>query len=180
MRRTLTVLFENRQGDLERILGLFATRGLTIEGLSLSETGEPRVMRTTLAVTAEDREVEQVVRQVGRQVRVIRATDMTERPHLERELVLVTVSAEAGHKRQEVLGVVDVFRARVVDMSEDKLVVEATGTPSKVRALLDVLAPLGILDVARTGPVALTKVSGGYGASRAALADELNDYQEAK
>src|SRR6185369_9641480 len=112
-----------------------------------------------LVTNGDDRAVEAIVRQLEKQVRILRVADMIDLRHVERELVLVAVRAEAGTKRQEVLSLVDVFRARVVDMNEDGLVVEATGDRSKVSALLDLLRPFGIVDVVRTGPVALARLN---------------------
>jgi acetolactate synthase-1/3 small subunit len=159
MRHTLSILVENHYGELARVVGLFGARGMNIESLTVAETVDPTVSRITLVATDDDRAVAQIVAQLGRQVRVLGVEDLAGVDHVERELVLVAVRAEARATRQEVLSLVDVFRARVVDMNEDGLVVEATGTRSKVAALLELLKPFGIIDVARTGPVALARLA---------------------
>lgn len=167
---TLSVLVENHYGELARVVGLFGARGMNIESLCVAETLDPAVSRVTLVTEGDDRSVAAIVAQLEKQVRVLSATDMAELRHVERELVLVAVRADAGTRRQEVLSLVDVFRARVVDMNEDGLVVEATGNRGKVTALLELLKPFGIVDVVRTGPVALARLSE-TDAPRAAAAD---------
>jgi acetolactate synthase-1/3 small subunit len=159
MMHTLSLLVENRYGELARVVGLFGARGMNIEGLTVAETLDPAVARVTLVAEGDDRGIAQIVGALERQVRVLCVADMTELRHVERELALVAVRAEAGTKRQEILGLADVFRARIVDMNEDGLVVEATGNRAKVAALVDLLKPFGILDVVRSGPVALARLS---------------------
>jgi acetolactate synthase-1/3 small subunit len=156
---TLSILVENHYGELARVVGLFGARGMNIESLCVAETLDPAFSRVTLVTKGDDRSVEAIVRQLEKQVRVLRVVDFAGVRHVERELVLVGVRAEAGTRRQEVLSLVEVFRARVVDMNEDGLVVEATGDRSKVSALLDLLRPFGIVDVVRTGPVAMARLS---------------------
>ena len=159
MTHTLSILVENHYGELARVVGVFGARGMNIESLCVAETLDPTLSRVTLVTNGDDRAVAAIVRQLEKQVRVLHVTDMAELRHVERELVLVGVRAEAGTKRQEVLSLSDVFRARVVDMNEEGVVIEATGNRSKVSALLDLLKPFGIVDVVRTGPVALARLS---------------------
>jgi acetolactate synthase-1/3 small subunit len=159
MRHTLSILVENRFGELARVVGLFGARGYNIESLCVAETLDPNVSRVTLVTSGNDRTIEQITRLLDRQVRVLSVQDMNAVRHIEREMVLVKVRATAGPARQEVLSLVNVFRAKVVDMSEDGLVVEATGNWSKVSALVDLLAPLGIREIVRTGTVAISRLS---------------------
>ena len=168
---TLSILVEHHYGELARVVGLFGARGMNIESLCVAETLDPAFSRVTLVTNGDDRSVAAVVRQLEKQVRVLGALDMADLRHVERELVLVAVRAEAGTKRQEVLSLVDVFRARVVDMNEDGLVVEATGNRTKVSALLDLLKTFGIVDDVRTGPVALARLTETT-SMRAAAAEE--------
>lgn len=157
--RTLSILVENRHGELARIVNLFAARAMNVASLCVAETTDPAISRVVLVAEGDDHAVAQIVGQLERQVRVIGVTDMSAYRHVERELVLVAVRAESGTARQEVLSLADVFRARVVDMNEEGVVVEATGNRTKVEALVELLKPFGILDVVRTGPIALTRLS---------------------
>jgi acetolactate synthase-1/3 small subunit len=178
MTHTLSILVENHYGELARVVELFGARGMNIESLCVAETLDPTVSRATLVTVGDDRAVQAIVRQLEKQVRVLHVTNMAEFRHVERELVLIAVRAEAGTKRQEVLSLADVFRARVVDMNEDGLVVEATGNRTKVSALLDLLKPFGIIDVVRTGPVALTRLSETSAVRAGAPESELNQTAE--
>jgi acetolactate synthase-1/3 small subunit len=161
MRHTLSILVENRFGELSRIVGLFSARGYNIESLCVAETLDPSVSRVTLVTTGNDKTIEQITRQLDKQVRVREVVDMNGLRHVERELVLVNVKAAAGSARQEVLSLVDVFRAKVVDMSDDGLVVEVTGDWNKVSALVGLLEPLGIREIVRTGTVAMARLAEG-------------------
>jgi len=159
MRHTLSILVENRFGELSRIVGLFSARGYNIESLTVAETLDPKVSRMTLVTTGNDETIEQITRQLNKQIRVIEAADMTCFKHIEREMVLINVSAEAGTARQEVLSLVGIFRAKVVDVSLDGIIVEATGDWGKVSALIELLKPLGIREIVRTGTVAIARLS---------------------
>jgi acetolactate synthase-1/3 small subunit len=161
MRHTLSILVENRFGELARVVGLFSARGYNIESLCVAETLDPKVSRITLVTSGNDRTIELITQLLDRQVRVLEVQDMNAIGHIEREMVLVKVRATAGPARQEVLSLVNVFRAKVVDISEDGLVVEATGNWSKVSALIELLAPLGIREIVRTGTVAISRLSVG-------------------
>ena len=155
MRHTLSILVENRFGELSRIVGLFSARGYNIESLCVAETLDPRVSRVTLVTTGNDKTIEQITRQLDKQVRVREVVDMNGLRHVERELVLVNVSAAAGPARQEALSLVDVFRAKVVDVSRKSYVVEVTGAEEKINALIELLKPIGITEIVRTGKVAM-------------------------
>jgi acetolactate synthase-1/3 small subunit len=159
MRHTLSILVENRFGELSRIVGLFSARGYNIESLCVAETLDPSLSRVTLVTTGNDKTIEQITRQLDKQVRVRKVVDMNGLRHVERELVLVNVKAAAGPARQEVLSLVDIFRAKVVDMSDDGLVVEVTGDWNKVSALVGLLEPLGIREIVRTGTVAMARLA---------------------
>jgi acetolactate synthase-1/3 small subunit len=159
MRHTLSILVENRYGELSRIVGLFSARGYNIESLCVAETLDRNVSRVTLVTTGNDRTIEQITRQLDKQVRVVEVVDMNGVRHVERELVLINVAAAAGAARQEVLSLVDVFRAKIVDITDDGVVVEATGDWNKVSALIGLLEPLGIREIVRTGTVAMARLS---------------------
>lgn len=159
MRHTLSIMVENRFGELSRIVGLFSARGYNIESLTVAETLDPKVSRMTLVTTASDEMMEQITRQLNKLVRVIEAVDMTGFKHIEREMALINVTAEAGPARQEVLSLAAIFRAKVVDVSKDGIIIEATGDWAKVSALIELLEPLGIRAIVRTGAVAIARLS---------------------
>ena len=173
MTRTLSILVENRHGELARVVGLFAARAMNVESLCVAETMDPTVSRVTLVADGDDHAVSQIVGQLERQVRVIGVTDMSAYRHVERELVLVAVRAESGTARQEVLSLADVFRARVVDVANDSLIIEITGTEDKLEGLVDVLRPFGIIEMVRTGIVAMRRGTAGVGANPPRVAAEV-------
>jgi acetolactate synthase-1/3 small subunit len=159
MKHTLSILVENRFGELSRIVGLFSARGYNIESLTVAETMNPAVSRITLVTNSDAQIIEQITRQVEKQVRVLNVTNMTGFKHIQREMALINVKAEAGSARQEVLSLVNIFRAKVVDVSNDGVIVEATGDWSKISALIDLLKPIGIREIVRTGAVAIGRLS---------------------
>jgi acetolactate synthase-1/3 small subunit len=159
MRHTLSILVENRFGELSRIVGLFSARGYNIETLTVAETLDHGVSRMTLVTTGDDETIEKITRQLDKQIRVLKVEDMTEFRHIEREMVLINVKAHAGPERQEVLSLVAIFRAKVVDVSNDGIIIEATGDWNKVSAFIELLKPLGIREIVRTGAVAIARLS---------------------
>ena len=168
MRHTLSILVENRFGELSRIVGLFSARGYNIETLTVAETLDHGVSRMTLVTTGDDETIEKITRQLDKQIRVLKVVDMTEFRHIEREMVLINVKAEPGPERQEVLSLVGIFRAKVVDVSNDGIIIEATGDWNKVSAFIELLKPLGIREIGRTGAVAIARLS-------ETTADELSE-----
>jgi acetolactate synthase-1/3 small subunit len=159
MRHTISLLVENEYGMLARIAGLFSARGYQIDTLCVAPTLEDGVSRMTLTTHGNDHVIKQILQQSRKMVRVIEVTDLTASPHVEREMVMLTVNARQGVERQEVLSLVEIFRARVVDVSNDAFIVELTGNAEKVNAFIDLLKPIGILDIVRAGAVALTRVA---------------------
>ncbi|HWO02739.1 MAG TPA: acetolactate synthase small subunit [Blastocatellia bacterium] len=159
MRHTLSILVENRFGELSRIVGLFSARGYNVESLTVAETLDPKIARVTLVTTGSDQTIEQITGQLNKQVRVLEAVDMTGFKHIEREMALINVTAGMGPARQEVLSLAGIFRAKVVDVSRDGIIIEATGDWAKVSALIELLKPLGIRDIVRTGAVAIARLS---------------------
>ncbi len=156
MRHTLSVLVENEFGVLSRIAGLFSGRGFNIESLCVAPTTDATVSRITLVTSGDDRVLEQVTKQLHKLVNVIRVSDFREVDHVERELVLVKVSAEA-RSRAEILNVIDIFRGKVVDAGRQSYVVEVTGSQDKIKAALELLEPFGVLEIVRTGVVAVVR-----------------------
>jgi len=167
MRHVISVLVENEFGVLARVAGLFSGRGFNIESLSVAETLDPTVSRLTLVTQGDDRVVEQIEKQLNKLICVIRVGDFTETSHVERELVLIKVKADE-RTRGELTNIVDVFRAKIIDVSRESYVVEITGAEEKVNALIELLKPLGILEIVRTGKVAM------YRGTRVLTVDDKN------
>lgn len=158
MKRTLSILVENQFGVLARVAGLFSRRGFNIESLSVAPTEDPTLSRITLVTLADERELEQLTKQLHKLVDVVKISDITNEDRIERELALIKVAAQPSN-RQEILQVVDIFRARVVDVSEGSVVVEVTGDEAKVDAMEQLLRPYGIREMVRTGKVAMVRGS---------------------
>ena len=154
MRHIISVLVENEFGVLAKVSGLFSGRGFNIESLCVAETTDPTVSRITLVTSGDDRVLAQVTKHLEKLVNVIRVGDFSSSGHVERELVLVKVRADA-RSRGDVLSVINIFRGKVVDVGASSYVVEATGSQEKIQAFLQLLEPFGVLEVARTGVVAL-------------------------
>ncbi|MGH9908235.1 MAG: acetolactate synthase small subunit [Pyrinomonadaceae bacterium] len=160
MRHTLSILVENRFGELARIVGLFSARGYNIESLTVAETLDQKISRVTLVTSGDDQTVAQITKQLDKQIRVLSVTNLTALDHIEREMALIHVNAVGGNGRQQVMHLVDIFRARVVDVSENALTIETTGDRSKVNALLGLLAPFGVQEMVRAGTVAIPRLPG--------------------
>jgi len=154
MRHTISVLVENEFGVLARVAGLFSGRGFNIESLSVAETLDPTVSRITLVTRGDDRILEQIEKQLNKLICVIKVTDFADGEHVERELVLLRVAVDEK-TRGEVASIVDIFRGKIVDVSRKSYVIEVTGTEDKIAALLELLKPIGIKEIVRTGKVAM-------------------------
>jgi len=154
MRHTISVLVENKPGVLSRISSLFSARGFNIDSLAVGETEQHDISRMTIVVKGDERILEQVMKQLNKLIDVIKVTDFVEQPHLERDLVLVKVNVGKG-KRSEVLEIVDIFRAKIVDVASNSVIVEMTGDEEKILALVSMLKPFGIKEMVRTGIVAM-------------------------
>ena len=159
MNHTLSIVVADQPGELSRIVGLFSARGFNIETISVGATLDPRWARVTIVTSGDDRTIDQIVKQCARLARVRDVQDVTRRPHIEREMALITVKAEPGLERQEVLSLVGVFRAKVVDISQTQMVVEASGNKEKVEAFIEMLKPIGIQEITRTGRIAIGRLS---------------------
>ena len=155
-KHTISVLVENKFGVLSRVAGLFSARGYNIESLSVGETLDPSVSRMTIVVSGDEFVIEQVTKQLHKLIDVIKVNDLTDDSHVERELVLIRVNAEPQH-RAEILRTADIFRARVVDVTPVSFVLETTGDEGKIEALIELLRPIGIQEVVRTGKIAISR-----------------------
>ena len=153
-RHTLSVLVENKPGVLARVAGLFSRRGFNIESLAVGPTEYPDVSRMTIVVAVEDRPLEQVTKQLNKLINVIKIVELESNASVQRQLLLVKVRADATI-RSQVLETVQLFRAKVVDVSPEALTIEATGTVDKLDALLRMLEPFGVREMVQSGMVAV-------------------------
>ncbi|MGK7889003.1 MAG: acetolactate synthase small subunit [Leptolyngbyaceae cyanobacterium] len=159
MKHTLSVLVEDEAGVLTRIAGLFARRGFNIESLAVGYAEKEGISRITMVVQGDDRAIDQVVKQLNKLINVLKISDITEVPCVERELMLLKVNASSA-TRSEIVEIAQIFRARVVDVAEESLTLEVVGDPGKMVAIVQVLARFGVREIARTGKIALPRESG--------------------
>ena len=156
MRHVISVLVDNEPGGLSRISGLFSGRGFNIESLNVAETLDPSISRMTLVTDGNEQIIEQIIKQLNKLVNVIKVFDLTGSDFVEREMALIRVNAEAG-SRAEVLRILEIFRGRVVDVSPKSYTFEITGDEKKIQAVIELLAPFGIMEIVRTGKVAIAR-----------------------
>ncbi|MGR6837536.1 acetolactate synthase small subunit [Syntrophomonas erecta] len=156
MKHTLSVTVENKPGVLTRVTTLFRRRGYNIDSLAVGATENPSISRMTIVVEGDDRVIEQVTKQLYKLVDVIKVVDITGQRYVERELVLVKVKAD-NNIRAEIVQIVDIFRARIVDIGRNSLIIEATGDSGKIDAIEDSLKPFGIIELVRTGKIAMVR-----------------------
>lgn len=150
MRHIISILMENEPGALSRVVGLFSQRNFNIESLNVAPTEDSTLSRLTVTTVGDDRVVEQITKHLNKLIDVVKLVDLTEGNHIERELMLVKVKA-LGNQRDEVKRTADIFRAQVVDVTPSIYTVQITGDVGKLDAFLQAVAPIGILEVARTG-----------------------------
>lgn len=157
MKHTLSVLVENKPGVLTRIAGLFARRGYNISSLAVGETDDPDVSRMTIVVSGDEVVIEQVCKQLNKLVDIIKLTDITDKEFIAREMIFIKVNCSDAKSRTEIMQFVNIFRARVVDIGKDTIIIEATGEAGKLDAIEDSLRPFGIRDFVRTGQIAMVR-----------------------
>jgi acetolactate synthase I/III small subunit len=155
-RHILSILVENQPGVLSRVAGLFSGRGFNIESLCVAETTDPMVSRMTLVTNGDMGVVEQVKKQLNKLVNVLKVVDFTGANFVQREMALIKVRAKPEN-RAEILRMVDIFRCRIVDVGAEYYTVELTGDEGKMKAFLNLLKPMGIKEIARTGALALAR-----------------------
>lgn len=160
MRHTLSVLVENRFGVLTRVAGMFSGRGFNIDTLNVAPTLDPSLSRMTIVVRGDDKVLEQVTKQTEKLVDVIKVDDFRDEQFVDRELVLMRVNV-TPQTRSEVLQICDVFRAKIVDLQLDKLLIEITGNENKVTKFIGLMQNYGIAEITRTGKVALSRTTDG-------------------
>lgn len=156
MRHTITLLVDNESGVLSRIAGLFSARGFNIESLNVGETLDPETSRITLVTTGDDFIIQQIIKRFNNMVNVIKVSDLTDEVRVEREMVLVRMDARS-ETRAEILRTADIFRAKVVDVGPKSYTLELTGDKDKINGFIELLMPMGIKEIARTGTVAMKR-----------------------
>ncbi len=156
VKRILSLLVDNKPGVLSRIAGLFSGRGFNIESLCVAETTDPCVSRVTLVTNGDEHILEQIKKQLNKLIDVIKVLDFKVTPFVQRELALIKIKARPEY-RAEILRMVDIFRSRIVDVGSEYYIVEVTGDEGKIAAFLELLKPLGVKEVARTGAIALAR-----------------------
>ncbi len=150
MRHIISILMENEAGALSRVAGLFSARGYNIESLTVAPTEDPSLSRMTLVTRGTEEVIEQITKQLHKLIDVVKLMDMTDGPHIEREMLLVKLHAE-GERRSELKRIADIFRGRIIDVSDHTYTVELTGDGAKLDAFLQVLEPGVIIEVVRSG-----------------------------
>jgi acetolactate synthase I/III small subunit len=153
-RYVLSLLVDNEPGVLSRVVGLFGGRGYNIENLCVAETIDPKISRITLVTQGDEVILEQIKKQLNKLINVIKVHTLTGTDYVEREMALIKLNAKAQH-RAEILRIVDIFRCKVVDVGVDHYTIEVTGNQGKLEAILSLLKPIGIKEIAKTGAIAM-------------------------
>jgi acetolactate synthase-1/3 small subunit len=159
MRHVLSALVQNVPGVLAHISGMLASRGYNIDSLAVGETEIPDLSRITFVVVGDDSVLSQVRKQLEKIVTVVKVTDISARDYVERDLMLITVQASRGGSRTEILELANIFRGRVVDVGIEQLMIEIAGQESKIEAFIDRMRPFGIIELVRTGRIAMLRSS---------------------
>lgn len=156
MRHTISALVENKFGVLARVAGMFSGRGFNIDTLNVGPTQEPRFSRITATVMGDDQQLDQCIKQLSKLVEVLEVVDLKRGEYVSRELVMVKV--KAGSKtRSEIIQICDIFRAKIIDVAPETVIAEITGENQKLQAFLELIEPFGVIEIARTGRVALER-----------------------
>jgi len=156
---TLSILVENKAGVLSRVTGLFSRRGFNIESLAVGPCEEPGMSRITIVVIGDDAKVEQIMKQLNKLIDVIKVSDLTDNPRVERELALIKVTAELGTSRAEIMQIAEIFRAAIVDVSPKSIVLQVIGDTEKIVALETLLRQYGVKEFVRTGTIGILRGS---------------------
>lgn len=157
MRHVLSAIVQNVPGVLAHISGMLASRGYNIDSLAVGETENPNLSRMTFVVVGDDRILEQVRKQLEKIVTVVRVVDVSAQDFVERDLMLMKVAAKTGAERSEIREIVEIFRGKIVDVSADNIMVEISGRESKVEAFIERMRPYGIIELVRTGRIAMVR-----------------------
>ncbi len=158
-RYILSILVDNEPGVLSRIAGLFSGRGFNIDSLSVAKTMDPDVSIITMVTYCDAQIIEQIKKQLHKLINVIRVNDLTEKKYVERQLALIKVHAKP-EKRAEIMRIVDIFRSKIVDVGHNHFVIETSGDSGKIQAFMSLMQPMGIVEIASTGAIALGRENG--------------------
>ena len=158
MRHIISILLENEAGALSRVAGLFSARGFNIESLTVAPTEDASRSRMTLVTSGSEDVIEQIMKQLNKLIDTVKLVDLSEGPHIERELMLIKVRAEKG-ARDEMKRVADIFRAHIIDVTEASYIIEMTGDSDKLDAFIGIVGPDHIIEVVRSGPLAIARGS---------------------
>jgi acetolactate synthase-1/3 small subunit len=150
MRHIISIMLENEPGALSRVAGLFSARGYNIETLTVAPTEEPSLSRMTIVTSGSDDVIEQITKQLNKLIEVVKVVDLSEAAHIERELMLIKVRA-TGKDREEMKRLSDIFRGRIIDVTENTYTIELTGTVTKLDAFIQAIEPTSIMETVRTG-----------------------------
>jgi acetolactate synthase I/III small subunit len=156
MKHTISVLVENHFGALARIAGLFSARGFNIDSLAVGETEDPSISRMTIVVKGDENILEQVMKQLNKLIDVIKVFDLKDSESVKRDLILVKVNADKNN-RSQILQIVDIFKAKIIEASNENLIIEFSGEEEKIDSILNMLKPFGIKELVRTGTIAVAK-----------------------
>ncbi|HHZ20024.1 MAG TPA: acetolactate synthase small subunit [Firmicutes bacterium] len=157
MKHTLAIMVVNNPGVLSRVAGLYSRRGFNIDSIAVGPTEDPKLSRMIVVVQAEDdAQIEQITKQLYKLIDVVKISDITMDDSVERELALIKVAANSGN-RSEILQIVDIFRAKIVDVAEQAVIIEVTGDQEKLEAIISLLHPFGIREIVRTGKIAMVR-----------------------
>ncbi|MBM3264185.1 MAG: acetolactate synthase small subunit [candidate division Zixibacteria bacterium] len=155
-RHTISILVENKFGVLARIAGLFSGRGFNIDSITVGEASEPGTARMTIMTHGDEKIIEQIIKQLNRLIDIIRVVDLTETSYINRELALIKVNA-SRESRQEIVQISEIFQSKIVDISQKTMTMEVVGNEDKIDAIIGLLRPFGLREVARTGRVAMAR-----------------------
>ncbi|MCX6179131.1 MAG: acetolactate synthase small subunit [Chlorobiales bacterium] len=154
MKHIISVLVENKFGTLNRVANMFSARGFNLASISIGETEDPEFSRMTIVTNGDDHIISQVVKQLNRLVDTIKVTDLTRQPHVERELLLMTMKLSKT-QQHEIFELINVFKGKVVDIKQKSITIEVIGSPDKINTTIDIFKPYGIKELARSGAVAI-------------------------
>jgi acetolactate synthase-1/3 small subunit len=155
--KVISILVENKPGVLHTIANLFRRRNFNIESITVGPTQEPDTSRMTITINGDEKTIDQVVKQVAKQIDVLKVSELEPGHFVMRELALIKVNVPSSKERSDIINCVDVFRGRIIDVSTDCLTVEITGTPDKIDAFLNLMKSTGVIELARTGITALAR-----------------------
>ena len=160
MRHVISILMENESGALSRVAGLFSARGYNIESLTVAPTQDPSLSRMTLVTRGDESIIEQITKQLNKLIEVVKLLDLTEGQHIEREMMMIKVKAERSH-REEVMRLVEIFRGKIIDVTDTSYIIEMTGKSAKLDAFVRAVHEDLVVEVVRTGPSGIARGSKG-------------------